>query len=186
MFGKMFVSAEHKTFGARAVEVLATFALWWFSMQVVWHVLKFSGLNFAEIGGDTPVAGFTLNYWLHSHNLTFGQAIASPSVDVVMGTLITMFGAPFLEEVLFRGFFCSVASDENGNLKARGLFTVLVGSFILFGLVHGHWYYSVMLQGVGGLWLARLWFRNGPSQKWSYFSCVAAHCLYNISVLASG
>ena len=186
MFGKMFVSAEHKTFGARAVEVLATFALWWLSMQLVVYALKLIGVGFAELGADIPVAGVSVNLYLISHNLTLGQALASPSVVVVVTTLMTMFGAPFLEEALFRGFVCNAASDDSGVLKPRGHFTVIAGSFILFGLFHGHWYFSVMLQGVGGLWLARLWFRNGPSQKWSYFSCVAAHCLYNVSVLATG
>ncbi len=130
-----------------------------------------------------PVMGFIPNYWLSSHNLTLGQALTSPYV--VMEVLIIILGAPFLEEILFRGLPCSAASDTEGKIRPRwGLFVILGFSFIFFGLAHGQGYFSVLLQGVGGLLLARLFFRNGPNTVASYFSGVAAHALYNISVVA--
>lgn len=180
----MFQSANHKTFGAHVGEVLVTFALMWICMLVVVGFFKATSLLTGDFSTNIPVLGPSINLWLQSQHFTLGQALASPYM--VVGVLMTIFGAPFLEEVLFRGFVCnSMATDDHGRLKVQGLFTVLAGSFIIFGLAHGHWYFSVMLQGVGGLWLARLWFRNGPSQKSSYLSCVAAHSLYNISVVTS-
>ncbi|TSC74229.1 MAG: hypothetical protein G01um101444_347 [Parcubacteria group bacterium Gr01-1014_44] len=180
----MFRSAENHTFGTRAREVLATVAMMWFGMLLVVSFFKAVGLAFVDFKTNTPILGVGVNYWLHSHSFTLGQVLASP--QEVMQLLVVMFGAPLLEEVLFRGFVCSgMASDDNGKLKPQGLFTVLAGSFIIFGLFHGHWYLSVMVQGVIGLWLARLWFRNGPSRSASYFSCVAAHSLYNISVVTT-
>lgn len=177
----MFQSANNNTFGAKAREVLATVALMWLSMLLVVSFFKFVGLASVDFT-STPVLGATLNNWLDSHSLTLGEALTSPFV--VIQVLIIILGAPFLEEVLFRGFFCGfLASDDSGTLKPRGVFAVLAGSFILFGLAHGHGYFSVLLQGVGGLFLARLWFRNGPNQRESYFSTVAAHSLYNISVV---
>ncbi len=179
----MFKSVEHKTFWPRFGEVLVTVALAWFGMLLVASFFKVVGLASVSFNdANTPVLGFSVNYWLQSHSLTFGEALASPSAYMVV---IIIFGAPFLEEILFRGFVCNMASDDNGHLKPRGIFTLLAGSFILFGLVHGRGYFSVLIQGVVGLFLARLWFRNGPGQKSSYFSCVAAHSLYNISVVAT-
>ena len=177
----MFQSAENHTFGTRAREVLATMAMMWFGMLLVVAFFKAVGLASIHFTTNTPLLGVSVNWWLHSQNITLGQALTSPFT--VMQLLVIMFGAPFLEEVLFRGLVCNLASDDRGKLRPRGVMMVLAGSFILFGFVHGYGYFSIMLQGVGGLLLARLWFRNGPSQKASYFSCVSAHSLYNISVV---
>jgi membrane protease YdiL (CAAX protease family) len=152
----------------------------WFGMLTVVSFFKAIGLASVDFGTSMPVMGATLNYWLQSHSLSLGQALTSPFV--VMQVLIIIFGAPFLEEIIFRGP-CRALSDKEGTLKPEFLFVVLSWSFIAFGLANGYGYFSVLLQGVGGLFLARLWFRNGPSRSASYFSCVAAHSLYNISVV---
>ena len=130
---------------------------------------------------NIPLLGVTANYLLDSHHLTFDQALAA-SVVVVLGVISSAVAAPLWEEVVFRGP-CKALSDKEGKLKPEFLFVVLGWSFIVFGLAHGHWYFSILLQGVGGLFLARLWFCNGPSSRASYWSCVVAHSLYNISVM---
>jgi hypothetical protein len=182
----MFQSADNNTFGARAREVLATFAKMWLWMLAV--VIFFKIIGFAIIGshGSMPLLGVIANYLLDSHNLTLKQALVSPFA--VLGVVIVIFAAPFVEEIIFRWCVCgSLASDDSGKLKpnGKGLGVVLAGSFIFFGLAHGFGYFSLMLQGVGGLLLAMLWFRNGHNTKASYFSCVAAHSLYNISVVVT-
>ncbi len=182
VFDKMFSPAGHKTFGARAIEVLATVALMWFSMLFVVTFFKIILPDSVDYATSIPAMGVSLNWWLDSQNLTLGHAFSS--VLGVLGVLGIIMFAPLLEEPLFRGLPCSVASDNNGELRPRwGIFVVIVVSFILFGLAHGHGYFSVMLQGVGGLFLARLFFRNGPNTRTSLLSGMAAHSLYNISVV---
>lgn len=184
MFGKMFSSAGNNTFGSRVREVLAAVAMMWFCMLAA--VALFKAIGFAKVGqlGSMPLLGVTTSYLFHSHYFTLEHASVSPFV--VMGVLIIVLGAPIMEEIVFRGFFCGyVASDDDGKIKPRGVWMVLAGSFIFFGLAHGNGYFSLMVQGVGGLLLARLWFRNGPNMWAAYLSCVAAHSLYNTSVLAT-
>lgn len=182
----MFRSAEHKTFWPSAGEIAITVSLSIFSMLLVRSLFKVTGLASADFNTDMPILGVTANLWLQSHGLTLGQTLTSPFE--VMQLLIIIGGAPFVEELVFRWFFCrSCASDANGNILpgGRGLGIVLAGSFIFFGYVHGHGYFSILMQGVIGLWLARLFFVNGPNVKTAYFSCVAAHSLYNIYVVAN-
>ncbi|MEK7131884.1 MAG: CPBP family glutamic-type intramembrane protease [Patescibacteria group bacterium] len=138
------------------------------------------GLASINLSSGFPLLGISGNYLLHLKHLTLNQALTSPFV--VIGVLIVIVVAPLLEEVVFRGI-CPAVSDDNGKLKPKLLFIVLGWSFIGFGLAHGHGLFSLMVQGVGGLLLARLWFCNGPNMRESYFSCVAAHSLYNISVV---
>lgn len=177
----MFVSANNQTFGARAREVLAHVAamlLWMLLIVVFFRAVGFSDINNSN---NTPLLGVIGNYFLHSHHFTLATMLAS--AFVVMGVLITCFGAPILEEIVFRGLVCGfVASDEHGKMRPAGIFAVLTGSFIFFGLVHGQGYFSIMLQGVLGLFLAHLWFRNGPNRWAAALSCMAAHSLYNISI----
>lgn len=180
----MFKSADHNTFGAYVREVLATFAKMWFWMLFIITVFKLVGLAMIDFTTNAPLLGAFPNYWLHSQHLTLGQALASSSPAVVMGVLGAVFFAPFVvEEFLFRALPWWVVKDDKGGAKPGGWLVILAGSFVLFGLAHGNGYFSVMLQGVSGLLLAQLWFRNGPSPTASYFSAASAHSLYNISVV---
>lgn len=178
----MFKSSGHQTFRARAWEILATVLL----MRLwLWFIkMLFIVLGLADAGpANTPLLGVIGNYFLRSHNLTLETLLVSSFV--VLGIFLTCVSAPILEEILFRWFVCrSMASDANGELigQGRGLGTVLAGSFIFFGLAHGHAVFSIMLQGVLGLLLVRLFFRNGPNLRVAVISCMIAHSLYNISV----
>lgn len=181
----MFQSAGHKTWRKRVWEVVLTVALMRFCVWVAISILKASGLAAQVDLSHTPFLGVSTNYLLPGFNFDPAQGLTSPWVIMVL--LIAVVGAPFVEEITFRWFVCrSLASDPYDNLisvpEGKGLGIVLVGSFIVFGLLHGQGYFSLMIQGVGGLLLARLWFRNGPDLKTAYFSCVAAHSFYNLSV----
>lgn len=182
----MFSSAGNKNFGEYAREVLATVAFAFIYILLVLCLFRVLGFIGPGTGSKVDFPLFNsigVNWFLSSNHLTVMQALATPIIALkFLGTVVF---APLLEEVLFRGVVCNFASDEFGRIKPRGEMYVLGGAFILFGLLHGDWYLSIMIQGVFGLLLARLWFRNGPNQKKSYISCVAAHSLYNLLIVAS-
>lgn len=117
MFDRMFSSAGHKTFGAKAVEVLATVTMMWFAMLLVVSFFQAVGLVSVDFRTNTPLLGAGVNYWIQSRSLTLGQVLTSP-FDVMI-LLMIMFGAPLLEEPLFRSLPLSLASDSNGDLKPR-------------------------------------------------------------------
>jgi len=180
----MFRSAEHKTLGAKITEVFATVFLMRACALAAVAFFQAVGLISLDFSDNVPLLGVSANALLHHFHLTVNQALASPWV--VMGVIVTIVGAPFAEEIAFRWFVCrSCASDTSGNLipGGKGAGTVLLGSFLVFGVAHGAGYFSLMIQGVGGLWLAMLFFRNGPDLKTAYFSCVAAHSLYNTMIV---
>ena len=181
----MFRSAGHKTLRARVWEVVLTVAMMRLCVWVAISILKALGLAAQVDLSHTPFLGVSTNYLLPGFNFDPAQGLTSPWV--ILGLLIAIVGAPHMEEIVFRWFVCrSLASDDSGNListpEGKGLGIVLFGSFIVFGILHGQGYFSLAIQGVGGLFLARLWFRNGPGLKAAYFSCVAAHSFYNASV----
>lgn len=182
----MFQSAEHKKLSTIVLDILVTVALARLCVFVAISIFKASGLAANIDLSHTPLLGVSTNYLLPGFHFNSEQGLTSSWE--VMGFLIAVVGAPFVEELVFRWFVCrSLASDNQMELisvpEGKGLGIVLVGSFIVFGILHGQGYFSLMVQGVGGLLLARLWFRNGPDLKTAYFSCVAAHSLYNLSVV---
>jgi membrane protease YdiL (CAAX protease family) len=177
----MFRSAEHKTVGGHINDVMATVA--YMFLWVLFFSLCLQPL-LGAISGTVPnnelVLGAIPNYFLHDWNMNSKEAIASGLGWQLVGACIV---APFLEEILFRGVVCLSSSDENGKLRHWGVMMILAVSFILFGMAHRQGLHSILVQGVIGLLLARLWFRSGPNQYASYFSCVAAHALYNFAVI---
>ena len=175
-------SAENQTFGARVERVGFTVFLSFSTMLLMFGILKVTGIASIDLFANMPIPVVLLNYLFDSNDLTVSQMFTSPFV--IMGVLGIIAAAPLLEEVIFRGP-CRALSDDAGKLNPKFLFVVLGWSFIMFGLAHGFGYFSVLVQGVGGLFLTLLWFRNGPSQLSSYLSCVVAHSLYNILVITT-
>ena len=180
----MFQSAENHTFGTRVREVGASVAF-----MFIW-VLFFSLCLqpfLSEISGTIPknelVLGVIPNYVLHDYwRMGVQEAIASGLGWRLVAACII---APFIEEIIFRGAVCLLAADDKGKLRHWGVMLILALSCIGFGMAHRNGLInSIMIQGVVGLFLARLWFKNGPGQKASYFSCVAAHSLYNFCIIA--
>jgi membrane protease YdiL (CAAX protease family) len=179
----MFASGGNRSFWSRAQETFAAFAYVWLWVLFFNLLLQLSGLVASVPVPDTgALLGVLPNYILRHEHLTLKMAVSSELGWTLFGACVA---APFLEEIIFRGAVCSWASNDDGTIKPRGIWTILAGSFIIFGILHGQGLYSVMVQGVGGLIWANLWFRNGPSQRASYFSCVAAHALYNFSVVVT-
>lgn len=180
----MFKSSGNQTFGARATEVGASVAcmfLWVLFFSLCLRL--FANAFYGSVHGNELILGVIPNIVLHDY-LRMGsrEAVASGLSWVFVSACIV---APFLEEIFFRALFCGVSADRSGKLSHWGWAVILSGSFIVFGLAHRNGLYSVLVQGVIGLFLARLWFRNGPGQKASYFSCVAAHGLYNFAVITA-
>ena len=182
----MFSSAGNRSAREYAREVLATVAFAFIYISLVLCLFRVLGFIGSDTGSNVNFPLFSsisVNWFLSSNHLTVMQALATPIVAFkFLGTVIF---APVIEEVLFRGIVCNFASDEFGRLKPRSEMIIFGGAFIVFGLLHGNWYLSIMIQGVFGLLLARLWFRNGPKQRASYISCVVAHSLYNLLVVAN-
>lgn len=94
---------------------------------------------------------------------------------------LAIVAAPLVEESIFRLLVCRVAEvTEQWKLKWP---IVIVGSFILFGMLHPNRVWSIFIQGVAGLLLARLYLSyKGKSQLAAFASCVIVHAGYNFSV----
>lgn len=181
MLDKIFGSANHKTRTGYVAEVALTFAAAWFwvlflSLFLMLVLGSVPGMS----SGNSLMLGVAPNFLLHDWHMSVKEAISS---GLGWQLITACIAAPFLEEIIFRGLVCNLSADVFGKLRHWGPMLILTGAFILFGLAHRNGLYSVALQGVIGLFFARLWFRNGPNQKASYFSCVAAHALYNFSVV---
>jgi membrane protease YdiL (CAAX protease family) len=88
---------------------------------------------------------------------------------IAYGTL----GAPVIEELLFRGFLYAPL------LRARGAALAIVGTGLLFGLMHAADPISVPPLAAMGLILA--WLRGRSGSLWP---CILAHAGNNIAALA--
>lgn len=174
MFKKLtdWTNANRRRFG----EIGVTFALIWLWVMAIMTVSAV--LAAADILESNPYAA------LMDALLPRGMD-QKASTSSVVGAYFWMFLssvvlAPLVEE-MFRAGLCQLCTDAAG--RPRHVFALLSGSFLLFGLLHGQGYFSILIQGALGLLLTRLWFRTGPSKSWSYFSNVFVHAAYNFSVL---
>lgn len=97
-----------------------------------------------------------------------------PEIIEFIGAVIM---APLIEEILFRHAPLQYikATDKKKLLIPTMLFTSVV-----FGLVHQGGAWSVPIQGVGGFLIACVYVKNG----YSYWSAVATHCLWNLSLVS--
>ena len=97
--------------------------------------------------------------------------------------LLTIFGAPFVEEVFFRGLLLrgltGFASSSDGRRRRWALAGAVVVDGLLFGLAHGEW---VQLPGLAafGIVLAVLTLRTGRLGM-----SIVAHCTFNGLAIAS-
>ena len=174
VYNWFFAPAENKGFGDYEREVLATVARSFIWVMVVLFIFLKIGL-ISSICSNVNFSVWFLNQKDVSLSQAFGSAFA---VFQFLGTLVF---APFLEELVFRVLPCVLATDDSGKLRPRiGVPIVLFGSFFAFGYVHGQGYLSIIIQGVLGLFLLRLFLRNGPRIWVAYLSCVAAHSMYNL------
>lgn len=113
-------------------------------------------------------------------NLIYGYPILQISFSAPdPSPLFLFFSAciysPLFEEMLFR--YAPITIARSFGEKAI-LPTILISSTV-FGLMHGYGMYSVLMQGVGGFIFSCLYIKN----NYSYLSSVAAHFLWNTSVI---
>jgi membrane protease YdiL (CAAX protease family) len=90
----------------------------------------------------------------------------------------SIIGAPMCEEFIFRLVPISAAIIVIGQArfdKIKWHYAFFLA--LIFGFFH-HGYANVYIQGVGGFFLAYLYFKN----KLGYLSAVVAHALWNLSV----
>lgn len=100
--------------------------------------------------------------------------------DVAENLFYACICAPIFEELLYRHAPLQVLKQYTDQNTAKGLnlttLTVLVSS-VIFGLIHGKGYNSILMQGFVGLGFAIVYLRNG----YSYWSAVLCHSLYNLT-----
>ncbi len=164
----------------RLYSILATFGMMWLWLTLLVIAAKAGGIGRMSTDLEThPFVGVFANVAISIWQLNLQHLQASQLSAMFLMTCLL---APLAEEILFRALVCHAwAGDGKGNLM--NWWPVLGISAVLFGFLHTFSYSGVLLQGMLGFQLAMLWYRNGPSQRWSYFSCVAAHGLYNLSVI---
>lgn len=83
--------------------------------------------------------------------------------------------APLGEEYLYRHF----PIQATLKLKPELLNHTIIFSAIIFGLAHGHGWWSVIWQGATGLGITYVYIKNG----YSYWSAVITHSAWNIICL---
>lgn len=88
--------------------------------------------------------------------------------------IFTCILAPLWEELAFRWFPIKVAR----LLGKDYIIPVMVLSTIIFGWGHGRGIYSLLFQGVVGMIFCITYIKN----NYSYWSAVALHSAYNVSV----
>ena len=126
-----------------------------------------------------PFRSHLHNFDAPTQRLTGG----SSGTGFVVIALLTILGAPFVEEVFFRGLLLrgltGFASTSFGTRRIWALGTAVVADGLLFGLAHGEW---VQLPGLAafGIVLAYLTLRTGRLGM-----AIIAHCAFNGLAIAS-
>lgn len=103
----------------------------------------------------------------------------SMSFTVVCDFFFACIFAPLWEELAFRHAPMLIAKHFNKASKKVNLtWPVVIISSVIFGWGHGQGPISLLIQGVGGLLFSWVYLKN----NYSYWSSVALHCLWNISL----
>lgn len=107
--------------------------------ELVWTALGFPLGTAAFLGGTVAMNSVGLTVGGYEYTLNDPRTVAA----VVFGAVLV---APFVEEVLFRGFLL-------GSLLGRGLSPTVAGivSIVAFGILH------VALLGIAGVVMTALW-----------------------------
>jgi len=84
--------------------------------------------------------------------------------------------APLWEELVFRHVPIRIAKSVPGGY-GNLLLPIVLGSSVIFGLVHGG-PPNILFQGVGGFLMAIVYIRNG----YDYWSAVILHSTWNLFV----
>lgn len=90
--------------------------------------------------------------------------------------------APLVEEFMFRHFplqTLKLIPFPNESSRTKAIMLVVLMSSLIFGLMHGNGWDSVLIQGVTGLGFSYVYLKN----NYSYWSSVITHSLYNLMCL---
>lgn len=136
----------------------------------IFNILAAFGINLLWI----IFIQFLLNYMYGYNVFQIGPFFPPPPSSLFIFFSACIF-APFFEEALFRYAPISIVRSY-GEKK---ILPMIVITSAIFGWVHGHGMYSILVQGVGGFILSCLYIKN----NYSYLSSVAAHFLWNLSVI---
>jgi membrane protease YdiL (CAAX protease family) len=126
-----------------------------------------------------PFRSHLQNFDAPTQRLTGG----SSGSGFVLIALLTVLGAPFVEEVFFRGLLLrgltGFSSTTFGTKRAWALGAAVVVDGLLFGLAHGEW---IQLPGLAafGILLAFVTLRTGRLGM-----AIIAHCVFNGLAIAS-
>lgn len=162
-------------------EVGYTFAITWLwvttLLAVVGLIAKLT--ESLQLLPDTATVEVTAYWYYRIVDRAWSREVTDGSFWEHM--FLVVIAAPLIEEAIFRWFVCSVGERlEQLRLKWP---VIVVFSFLIFGLLHPNRVYSIALQGVTGLFFARLYLKyKGKDQLAAYASCVAVHAAYNFSV----
>ena len=162
-------------------EVGYTFAITWLWVTTLLFVVGLIAQisDSPAILPDTATVGILPNWF----DEFVGRVRTRDVTDIAFWQhlFLVIVAAPLVEESVFRLLVCRVAEvTEQWKLKWP---IVIVGSFIIFGMLHPNRIWSIPLQGVAGLLWARLYLSyNGKSQLAAFASCVIVHASYNFSV----
>ncbi len=133
----------------------------------------------AFIGGAEPVSvsvGLLFRIpWL--------QAVLRENPMLV--AFMTLVAAPLIEEAVFR--MMPLTLFEKRSPQFLRMVVVCFGG-VFFGALHGirdhDFSFHILFQGFVGMMLGFLYLKNGPNQLASYFTCVAMHSAYNLTILS--
>lgn len=170
-----WVSLNRERFGEMSFSYALTF-LWVMTVVLIMNVTSFLGYVPDTMGVMWDSVVPLGDYHAFVPKLTAAAGFGT----FLMVFLTTCVIAPLVEE-MFRGAliqgFCM--DSKTGEMKNPMIIGAM--SFIFFGMLHGG-YVNILIQGVLGLVLARLWFKVGGTPKswgWRYLSMAAVHGAYN-------
>jgi len=128
--------------------------------------------------GNAASLGLPLTVELMLRSDVLSKVLENPVVLVFSALLF----APFVEEFVFRDLVITLA---RGLPPAKASVIMIFFCGVVFGMAHGS-PFKIMVQGVIGILLAKLYLKNGPNRLSSYLSCVFVHSAYNFIVSVLG
>lgn len=130
---------------------------------------------------------FVLNYyeWLlqpATFDLTVLGQFYQPiyKFPLLIQIFFTVIMAPIAEEIIFRHLPFKVIQTLNPKDRANLLIPTVLFTSVVFGLMH-QGLPSVLIQGVGGFFLACVYIKNG----YSLWSSILMHALWNGGLVLS-
>lgn len=165
-----------------------------FALTYLWVMTILLIMNVAAFAGAAIELGATITQMISVVPNILAEYTPQITADAGMSTFVLAFIttciiAPLVEE-MFRAALLQFACEDKDTGEMKNFFLIMAMSFIFFGMLHGG-YMNILIQGVLGLLLARLWFKvwkGKPTRTgylWRYFSMVAVHAAYNFCIMGT-